>query len=81
MLKLNLSSLCPSVSHPGDEPHVKQQGERAAMNQTNEHSLKYRYKDKMKTCQLKSQQIFSGQTDLELTVAAQMGLHKYLLPR
>ena len=51
------------------------------MNQTNEHSLKYRYKDKMKTHQLKSQQIFSGQTELEPTVGAQMGLNKYLLPR
>lgn len=35
----------------------------------------------MKTRQLKSQQIFSGQTDLEPTVGAQMGLNKYLLPR
>ena len=35
----------------------------------------------MKTCQLKSQQISSGQIDLEPTVGAQMGLNKYLLPR
>lgn len=46
----------------------------------NEHPLRYCYEDKMKTTQLKSQQIGFGQIGLEPIGGAQMGFNKYLLP-